>query len=81
MKISSISNLQFQGYIKIPLKDKSMGDGRLNLTPMDKVFYIADLDKAGIFVSNDIFILSASDKIKKALDKNEIEYEEVDGID
>lgn len=80
MRINPISTIPFLKQIRIPLKDKSMGDGRLFKTPMDKIMQIADKNKSPIFIGEDIFILNSSDIIKNALKEAEIKFEEVGDV-
>lgn len=81
MQIKPISLISFQKCIKIPLKDKSMGDRRMSFTPMDKIFCIAESNAATVYITKDVFILSSDDKIKESLEKSNIDFQEVDSID
>ena len=77
MIINRISPISFKATcIKVPLKSKYTTDGRLEPTSMDTVFKIANDDKSPMFIEKDVLILKPSDKIKRELNKNEIEFEE-----
>ena len=81
MKIQSPSTILFKNYIRIPLKDKSRGSLSTVKTPMDRVISIASDNKVPLYVSQDVFVLGSSDKIKKDLQKSNIEYQEIEETD
>ena len=80
MKIGAFSNISFKNMIKISIKDKFMGGGRIE-TPMNKIFKIAEEHDAPLFIGEDVFILSSSNGIKGALKDEKINFEEVEDID
>lgn len=78
MKIQSPSTIPFKNYIRIHLQDKSRGSLSTVKTPMDRIINIASKNKTSLYVSQDVFILGSSDKIKEDLQKSNIEYQEVE---
>lgn len=76
MRIVKSPNISFKNMIKISIKDKFMGGGRIE-TPMNKIFKIAEEHDAPLFIGEDVFILSSSDGIKKDLSENKIIFQEV----
>ena len=80
MKINPISLIPFSNQLRVKMQDKSMTDGLGVLTPMDKVFRVADLGNNPLFIAEDVFILNSSKKTKEELLKEGIEFEEVSNI-
>ena len=81
MKVNFNPQVSFQKYIRIQLEDKSLTDGRLNPTPMDKIWRIANGNDITLFVTKDVFILNSTDKVKEQLTECGIDFEEVDSVE
>lgn len=78
MRIQNPPTIPFKNYIRVYLQDKSRGSLSSFQTPIDKIINIASKNKTSLYVSQDVFILDSSDKIKEDLQKSNIEYQEVE---
>lgn len=80
MQVNPIIDLGFKRYLRIPLKDKYTTGRVQNPTPMDKIFTLMSSEKAPLFIADDVYILDSSKRIKRKLEKENINYEELNNI-
>lgn len=82
MRINPIGfPIPFKKHLKITLEDKSITYDNGKPSTMMKIIQISGKNKTGIFVNKDVFLLDSTEKMKEDLDREGINYEEVDKID